>query len=135
MSSKENLRFYVRVTSAFPLRDHKYMFYGVFVRGSHRSNKVSARSYAAIHCSESKFEVEPRVGQIYELLGKPEVRIKDDSGYEMTEVSFVEPYKIKIVLPETAEEFISFISKEKDFVGIGEAKARLLFDTFGGTIF
>ncbi|MCG9618592.1 ATP-dependent RecD-like DNA helicase [Vibrio diabolicus] len=135
MSSKENLRFYVRVTSAFPLRDNKYMFYGVFVRGSHRSNKVSARSYAAIYCSESKFEVEPRVGQIYELLGKPEVRIKDDSGYEMTEVSFVEPYKIKIVLPETAEEFIGFISKEKDFVGIGEAKARLLFDTFGGTVF
>ncbi len=135
MKPNQSVSCHVRVTAAYPLRNQHYVFTGVFVRGANRTVGVSAKAFVKVICHENKLSIEPAVGQIFKLTGHCSKVIKDATGYELTECLFENPTQIKLILPAVAEEFINFIVKEPDFIGIGSAKARKLFDTFGAEVF
>ncbi|MDP2588247.1 AAA family ATPase [Vibrio splendidus] len=128
------LRCYIRVTTAYGLRSSTYRFNGMFVRRGDYINRVSAKSFVTVEVSEKYLNAEPRAGQVWELLGIPETKVVEHNGYELTQCHFVNP-EAKMVLPETVEEFIQFIAKEPDFEGIGEVKARKIFEKFGVRLF
>lgn len=128
------LRYFIRVTTAYGLRRNQYRFLGVFVRREDSINKVSAKSYAVVELDEKNLNAEPRAGQIWEVFGYADVKLVERNGYEFAQYLFVGS-EAKMILPETTEEFISFIAKEPDFKGIGEAKARKIFEKFGTDLF
>ncbi|MFS1416195.1 hypothetical protein BCU70_21585 [Vibrio sp. 10N.286.49.C2] len=134
MTASTVLRYYIRVTTTYGLRRGLYRFNAMFVRREDHVNRVSAKSYATVEISESHINAEPRVGQIWELLGSPDIKITEHNGFESTQYAFADPIG-KMILPETAEEFIQFVAKEPDFEGIGEVKARKIFETFGLRVF
>ncbi|MEH0687902.1 AAA family ATPase [Vibrio cholerae] len=127
-------RYYVRVTTVYGLRNGMYRFNGMFVRIEDYVNRVPAKSYASVEVSEKKLNAEPRAGQVWELLGNVDEKAVNHRGYELTQYSFTQPDAV-MVLPETVEEFIQFVSREPDFEGIGEIKARRVFEAFGVKLF
>ncbi|ELS3713238.1 AAA family ATPase [Vibrio fluvialis] len=129
-----SFRYFIRVTSAYGLRNGTYRFNGMFVRREDYVNSVSAKSFVMVEVSEKYLNVEPRAGQVWELFGSMRAELIERNGYELTQCNFFNP-EAKMVLPETAEEFIQFIAKEPDFGGIGEVKARKLFEAFGVRLF
>lgn len=129
-----SLRYFVRVTSVHGLIGGMYKFSGIFVRCDDHINRVSAKSYVTVEVNEKKLNSEPRSGQVWELFGTKTEKVVDHDGYALTQYHFSQPHAV-MVLPETTEEFIQFIAKEPDFVGIGEVKARRIFEEFGIRLF
>ncbi|NMT19139.1 AAA family ATPase, partial [Vibrio parahaemolyticus] len=59
--------------------------------------------------------------------------IKDvkTGDYVMQQHTYESPNSVECTLPETGEQLISFIARESDFKGIGESKARALWQLLG----
>ena len=95
----------------------------------------SADHYVVVESPSSSLPMEPRVGQIWEITGKPEYTKVTKPNIVLHEVKFNNPDKFEVLLPESDEQFIKFIALQKDFVGIGAGKARELWDKFGRSVF
>ncbi|REL25695.1 hypothetical protein DXX93_03415 [Thalassotalea euphylliae] len=78
-----------------------------------------------------KIPVLPAIGQHWTVTGKRDVAQVDTGDYEMEQHTYDSPESIQCSLPENGEQLIRFIGKEKDFKGIGEGKARALWDELG----
>ncbi|MBO1928934.1 hypothetical protein J4731_06140 [Providencia rettgeri] len=55
----------------------------------------------------------------------------ETGDFVMQQHTYESPEHIECSLPETGEQLIRFIARESDFKGIGESKARALWELLG----
>lgn len=125
---------YMEITSIHFETPKEVQFTGVFIRRS-QPVVVSVKSYVLVRCPVAVMDFEPLEGQCVQIAG--EFKIVDDlrGNYKLKRFDFINPKRVKLVLPTASNEFVNFISKERDFVGIGTSKAKELWRLHGKKIF
>ncbi|HBN6296983.1 TPA: AAA family ATPase [Vibrio parahaemolyticus] len=125
---------YMEITTIHFETNKETQFTGVFIRKS-QPEMVSAKSYVLVRCPVNVMDFAPTEGQCVQITG--DFVIVDDlrGHYQLKRFDFINPKRVKLVLPSASNEFVNFISKERDFVGIGISKAKELWRTYGSKIF
>jgi len=92
----------------------------------------SGKYYVTIKANPETLPVMPSVGQHWNVSGQRKIEDKEIDNYVMQQHTYEKPFEaISCTLPESNEELINFIAKEKDFQGIGAKKARVLCNALG----
>jgi exodeoxyribonuclease V alpha subunit len=123
-----------RVTSV-PRSDNKLtIFTGVPL--AENSYRVANGKYVvSVKAPSQTLPVQPKVGQHWIVTGEKSVDSLDCGGYLMQQFVFNHPASVECSLPESGEQLIKFIASDSDFRGIGEAKARALWDAHGTELY
>lgn len=96
------------------------------------SYRVNSGKYiVSIRCDNQSLPIKPSVGQHWRVRGKRVLETIQAGDYELEQHLYDAPTEMECTLPETGEALIRFIAAEKEFTGIGEAKARALWDALG----
>ena len=120
----------LRVTSIQFSSKNWIIFSGVpLAKHSYKLN--SGRYFATIKGHPDTLPVQPVIGQRWSVKGIREIERVETGDYEMQQHIYESPEHLECSLPETGEQLIQFIAKEKDFKGIGESKARALWELLG----
>lgn len=123
-----------RVTSVYQYDKKIACFSGVPLQtGSFKAD--SAKQIVMVKTIPDILPLEPTIGQHWRITGDMKSHQAVHGDFIITELRFDQPKKLEVTLPHDGESFIRFISKEPDFIGIGEVKARELWATFGPDIF
>jgi exodeoxyribonuclease V alpha subunit len=121
---------YLRVTSIPYSSTNMVIFSGVPLRkDSFKTN--SGKYYVTIKVHPDEIPVQPAIGQHWTVKGERLIEEMDIGDYVMQQHTYESPKYIKCSLPETGEQLIRFIAKENNFKGIGESKARALWQLLG----
>ena len=121
---------YFRVTSCQHSGSKYTIFTGVpLIAHSYRIN--SGKYVVSIRCENQSLPIKPSVGQQWRVRGKRTLETIQAGDYELQQHLYDAPDEMECTLPETGEALIRFIASEREFTGIGEAKARALWDAFG----
>ncbi len=120
----------MRVTS-IPYRSTKMViFSGVPVaKNSYKTN--SGKYYVTIKANPDSIPVQPTLGQHWSVKGTRQIENMEVGDYVMQQHTYESPKHVECTLPETGEQLIRFIARESDFKGIGESKARVLWQLLG----
>lgn len=119
-----------RVTSIPYVSAGLVIFSGVpLKRGSYKS--LSTKYYITIKAHPDLLPTQPAIGQHWSVTGTRQVKDMDTGDYVMQQHTFESPSFVECSLPETGEQLIKFIAKESDFKGIGESKARAIWERLG----
>lgn len=120
----------LRVTS-IPYATADYViFSGVpLKKNSYRIN--NGKYYITVKTDAPALPVVPAVGQQWEVCGRRLIDTVERGDYLMQQHTYEAPAEVRCTLPEDGEQLIRFIAKEKDFKGIGEQKARALWEGLG----
>ncbi|WP_327790816.1 helix-hairpin-helix domain-containing protein, partial [Vibrio anguillarum] len=73
----------------------------------------------------------PTLGQHWSVKGARQIENMEVGDYVMQQHTYESPEHVECTLPETGEQLIRFIARESDFKGIGESKARALWQLLG----
>ena len=121
---------FLRITS-IPYETDKYIiFSGVPLQGS--SYRVSSAKYIiTIKCDTTALPVRPSIGQHWQVTGLHVTNTLHHGDHLLKRHTYDAPIQLTCTLPEDGEQLIQFISKEADFKGIGEQKARSLWEGLG----
>ena len=121
---------YFRVTSCQHTGSKYTIFTGVPLKAD--SYKINSGKYiVSIRCENQSLPIQPSVGQHWRVRGKRALETVLAGDYELRQHLYDAPDEMECTLPETGEALIRFIASEREFTGIGEAKARALWDAFG----
>ena len=120
---------YFRVTSVQYVKAGYAIFSGIPLKAD--SYKVNSGKYI-IQIKSSLLPITPSVGQQWEVKGERSFGEIDAGDYRMRQHIYDEPEFTKCTLPDTGEQLIKFIANESDFKGIGESKARALWNGLKG---
>lgn len=121
---------YFRVTSCQHQGSKYTIFTGIPLKAdSYRVN--SGKYIVSIRCENQSLPIKPSVGQQWRVRGYRALEIVHAGDYALEQHLYDAPTEMECTLPETGEALIRFIAAEKEFIGIGEAKARALWDAFG----
>ena len=121
---------HMRVTSIPYSSTNMLVFSGVpLAKDSYRAN--SGKYFITIKVSPDAIPVSPAIGQHWVVKGSRIVQAVEQGDYVMQQHIYESPEDIECSLPETGEQLISFIARESDFKGIGESKARALWELLG----
>lgn len=121
---------YFRVTSIRFHSNKHVIFMGVPLKRN--SYKMHSGKYTvSVKACPDSLPVSPAIGQHWEVRGVKTFSEYENNGYVMTQHVFDSPIVAKCSLPEIGEQLIRFIANEKDFIGIGESKARRLWNALG----
>ena len=127
MNTPRMVRF--RVTSIPKSTKFETVFTGVPLD---KNNRVSSGKEVVTVVVASEFlPVKPSIGQHWGVNGDLRVNVIENHGYKISQHTYEDPAHLECQLPETGEQLIKFIAEEKDFKGIGEAKARALWVLLG----
>lgn len=119
-----------RVTSIPFASSNVVIFTGIpLQQNSYKTN--SGKYYVTIKANPENIPVLPAIGQHWSVKGTRQVEDKNIGDYVMQQHTYESPSHIECSLPETGEQLIQFIANEKDFRGIGESKARALWELLG----
>jgi exodeoxyribonuclease V alpha subunit len=119
-----------RVTSIPYNSSTMVIFSGTPLRkNSFRAN--SGKYYVTIKVDPDLLPVEPAIGQYWLVKGNRLIKNMDIGDYVMQQHTYQSPDYVECKLPETGEQIIQFIAKENAFKGIGESKARALWELLG----
>lgn len=119
-----------RVTSIPYSSTNMVIFSGVPLRkNSYKTN--SGKYYITIKVHPDEMPVQPTIGQHWSVKGTRLIEEMDTGDYVMQQHTYESPDQVECSLPETGEQLIRFIAKEKKFKGIGENKARALWELLG----
>lgn len=119
-----------RVTSIPYNSSTMVIFSGTPLRkNSYRAN--SGKYYVTIKVDPDTLPVEPAIGQYWLIKGDRHIKNMDIGDYVMQQHTYQSPVHVECRLPETGEQLIQFIARENDFKGIGESKARALWELLG----
>lgn len=122
-----------RVTSTPVLTPSYAMLIGVpLQKDSYRI--ADGKYYVSVICDPRLLPVKPSIGQQWRVEGARVIEEVPNGDYLMKRHTYETPKVMDCTLPETGEQLIQFIANEPDFKGIGEAKARALWDRFGATL-
>jgi exodeoxyribonuclease V alpha subunit len=120
----------MRVTSIPYSSTNMVIFSGVpLAKNSYKTN--SGKYYVTIKADPDSIPVQPALGQHWSVKGARSIEEMETGDYVMQQHTYESPDHIECSLPESGEQLIQFISKEKDFKGIGESKARALWGALG----
>ncbi|WED21569.1 ATP-dependent RecD-like DNA helicase [Vibrio sp. JC009] len=120
----------LRVTSIPFSSSDMVIFSGVPLnKNSYKTN--SGKYYVTIKAAPDAIPVQPAVGQHWSVKGARRIEHMDMGDYVMQQHTYESPEHIECSLPETSEQLIRFIARESDFKGIGEGKARALWEFLG----
>ena len=119
-----------RVTS-IPFNSSNFViFTGVPIKkDSYRVN--SGKYFVSVKIDPNSLPVQPALGQHWSVKGARSIGPISTGDYQMQQHTYENPVQIECQLPESGEQLIRFISKEKDFKGIGESKARDIWRLLG----
>lgn len=124
---------FFRVTSIQHQSVRYVIFSGIPPQPKSHLNK-SGKYIVSVKCSADCLPVRPSIGQQWRVKGLRSLDTIDTGTYTLQQHTYDAPVEMECTLPETGEAFIRFIASEKEFIGIGEAKARVLWDSFGAEI-
>lgn len=117
----------MRVTSIPFSSTNMVMFSGVpLAKNSYKTN--SGKYYVTIKADPDAIPVQPALGQHWSVKGHCLIEEVETGDFVMQQHTYESPEHIECSLPETGEQLIRFIARENDFKGIGESKARALWD-------
>ncbi|GAB3530694.1 AAA family ATPase [Photobacterium alginatilyticum] len=120
----------MRVTSIPFTSSSMVIFSGVpLKKNSYKIN--SGKYYVTIKADPDTIPVLPAIGQHWTVKGTRLVEDMETGDYVMQQHTYESPEHIECSLPETGEQLIRFIAKESSFKGIGEIKARALWESLG----
>jgi exodeoxyribonuclease V alpha subunit len=120
----------MRVTSIPYSSTNMVIFSGVpLAKNSYKTN--SGKYYVTIKAHPDSIPVQPAVGQHWSVKGARLVEEVETGDFIMQQHTYRSPEHIECSLPETGEQMIRFIARESDFKGIGESKARALWELLG----
>ncbi|MEH6712727.1 MAG: AAA family ATPase [Paraglaciecola polaris] len=98
-------------------------------RNSYRAN--SGKYYVTVKVDPDTLPAQPSIGQYWSVKGNRQVESMDIGDYVMEQHTYQSPEHVECSLPETGEQLIRFIAREAAFKGIGESKARALWELLG----
>ena len=120
----------MRVTSIPYSSTNMVIFSGVpLAKNSYKTN--SGKYYITIKVSPDEIPVQPALGQHWSVKGARSVDEVEAGDFLMQQHTYESPEHIECSLPETGEQLIRFIAREAGFKGIGESKARALWELLG----
>ncbi|MCL1078610.1 AAA family ATPase [Parashewanella spongiae] len=121
----------MRVTSIRYSSTNMVIFSGVpLAKNSYKTS--SGKYYVTIKVKPDKMPIPLALGQHWTVKGARLVEERKTGDYVMQQHTYESPEHIQCNLPETGEQLIRFIAREGDFKGIGESKARALWELLGG---
>lgn len=119
-----------RVTSIPYTSKSMVIFSGVpLKKGSYKQN--SGKYYVTIKADPQTIPIQPSIGQHWEVRGIRVVSDEDLGDYIMQQHTYDSPEYAQCSLPSTGEQLIRFIASERSFKGVGESKARALWELLG----
>ncbi|MFT5717453.1 MAG: exodeoxyribonuclease V alpha subunit, partial [Oleiphilaceae bacterium] len=119
-----------RVTSIQFTSKKLVIFSGVPLnKSSYRT--YSGKYYITIKIDPDALPTQPAHGQYWSVKGDRKVEDMDKGDYVMQQHIYESPQHVECRLPETGEQLIRFIASESAFKGIGESKARALWELLG----
>ncbi|MDK9685479.1 AAA family ATPase [Pseudoalteromonas shioyasakiensis] len=119
-----------RVTSIKFSSASQVIFVGVPLQKD--SYKLNSGKYTvSVKASPETLPISPAIGQHWVVKGLRSFSKYENNGYEMNMHVFDSPEETKCILPQNGEQIINFIANEKDFKGIGESKARKIWNELG----
>jgi exodeoxyribonuclease V alpha subunit len=119
-----------RVTSVPYKSSSMVIFSGTpLKKDSYRAN--SGKYYVTIKIEPDSLPVEPAIGQYWSIKGYKQIVSMDIGDYVMQQHTYDSPDYIECSLPEIGEQLIRFIARDGAFKGIGESKARALWELLG----
>jgi exodeoxyribonuclease V alpha subunit len=98
-------------------------------KNSYRAN--SGKYYVTIKVEPDTLPAQPAIGQYWSVKGNRQIQNMDTGNYVMEQHTYQSPEHVECSLPETGEQLIRFIAREAAFKGIGESKARALWELLG----
>ena len=120
----------MRVTSIPDSSTNMVIFSGVpLAKNSYKTN--SGKYYVTIKVNPDSIPAQPAIGQHWSVKGARLVDEVETGDFVMQQHTYESPEHIECNLPETGEQLIRFIAREPDFKGIGESKARALWELLG----
>ncbi|MGJ8682599.1 AAA family ATPase [Paraglaciecola sp.] len=120
----------MRVTSIPYSSTNMVIFSGVpLAKNSYKAN--SGKYYVTIKINPDEIPVQPALGQHWSVKGARSIDEMPTGDFVMQQHTYESPVHIECSLPETGEQLIRFIAKEASFKGIGESKARALWELLG----
>ncbi|PNH90524.1 AAA family ATPase [Vibrio diazotrophicus] len=120
----------MRVTSIPYCSSNMVIFSGVpLAKDSYKTN--SGKYFVTIKTNPEAIPVQPAIGQHWHVKGTRKIQNIETGDYVMQQHTYESPEYIECSLPETGEQLIRFIAKESVFKGIGESKARALWQLLG----
>ncbi|MBO1927369.1 AAA family ATPase [Thiomicrorhabdus sp. 6S2-11] len=122
----------VRITAIYQSNAKHVNFSAILV--DDQGNCIDARTVVYVRTTPSHISLEPALGQVWQVEGACIESEQSHGSYVMKAKTYTEP-KLTAVLPSSNEAFVRFLTDDKDFKGIGESKARELWNTFGSQIF
>lgn len=122
----------IRVTAVPFRRSFSTVIRGVPVRDDHLLK--SATYFVSVVAPSAYLPVDPTPGQLWKVRGYKTIKAMDHGAYKTNEHAYKNPDVFELQMPDTGESFITFVSKDKEFTGIGESKARQLWSRFGTDI-
>lgn len=106
------------------------IFTGVpLAKNSYKAN--SGKYYVTIKADPDSIPVPPAIGQHWSVRGARSIKDVETGDYVMQQHTYDSPSYVECTLPEMGEQLIRFISRENEFKGIGESKARALWQLLG----
>ncbi|WP_372383767.1 hypothetical protein AB8613_09610 [Vibrio sp. BS-M-Sm-2] len=120
----------MRVTS-IPYRSAKMViFSGVpLAKDSYKTN--SGKYYVTIKADPDSIPALPKLGLHWSAKGTRKIENMEMGDYVLQQHTYESPRYIECTLPEAGEQLIRFIARESNFKGIGESKARALWQLLG----
>jgi len=121
----------VRITRIYQYRPDNVRLGAVFV------NPVAGAHRIEILTTQNKLNIDPKIGQQWKILKEQNFSIRQQqvsTGGYVDVWRFMEP-KLKCVMPDNGVGFVTFLSTEKAFEGIGKVSAQMLWTEFRSKIF
>jgi exodeoxyribonuclease V alpha subunit len=122
----------IRVTAVPFRRSWSTVIRGVPIRDDHLIK--STAYFVSVVANSAYLPVDPVPGQLWKVRGYKTIKAVDHGAYKTNEHAYRNPDVFDLQMPETGESFITFVSKDKSFTGVGESKARQLWSRFGTDI-
>lgn len=124
----------LRVTSIHFNSDNIVIFSGVPLPQQIYTH-INPKFIITVKCKVLSLPVTPLKGQHWQVTGNFRSQLIEINGFKINEYVFENPELLICTLPESGEQFIHFIATEDDFIGVGDSKARKLWNMFGSDIY
>lgn len=121
----------IRITRIYQYRPDNVQLGAVFVNPSAGAHRI------VILTTQDKLNIDPKVGQQWKLLKEQNFSIRQqqvNTGGYVDVWRFMEP-TLKCVMPDNGAGFVTFLSTDKAFEGIGKVSAQFLWNEFRSDIF
>jgi exodeoxyribonuclease V alpha subunit len=121
-----------RITSIPHASSNCVIFTGIpLKKNSYRVN--SGKYMVSINTHPDTLPAPPAIGQHWSVAGKRTIESVERDGYIMQRHTYDKPEYVECNLPAAGEQLIQFIAKDTTFKGIGESKARQLWQLLGNS--